>query len=105
MNTSTEHFLQSNQSEPLADASGRIVDPKNENGAGLSCHQSKEHSLSIFRDQSCWPVQMVVQLGGTRMLPDLAQHSKHKNICITFLQRRPKVFDVGPTLHKCYTNT
>ena len=31
MNTSTEHILQGNQSEPLADASGRIVDLMNEN--------------------------------------------------------------------------
>ena len=31
MNTSTEHILQCNQSEPLADASGRIVDLINEN--------------------------------------------------------------------------
>ena len=23
-----------------------------------------------------------------------------QGICITFIQRRPKVFDVGPTLHK-----
>ena len=27
-----------------------------------------------------------------------------KNICITFIQRRLNVFDVGPTLYKCYTN-
>ena len=27
-----------------------------------------------------------------------------QNICITFIQCRPKVFDVGPTLYKCYTN-
>ena len=27
-----------------------------------------------------------------------------QNICITFIQRRPNVFDVGPTLFKCYTN-
>ena len=26
-----------------------------------------------------------------------------QNICITFVQRRPNVFDVGPTLYKCYT--
>ena len=26
------------------------------------------------------------------------------NICITFIQRRPNVFDVGPTLYKCYAN-
>ena len=39
--------------------------------------------------------------------PELKQHrasvslpSKHK----TSIQRRPNVFDVGPTLHKCYTN-
>ena len=27
-----------------------------------------------------------------------------QNICITFLQRQPSVFDVGPTLYKGYTN-
>ena len=27
-----------------------------------------------------------------------------QNICITFVQRRPNVFDVGPTLYECYTN-
>ena len=27
-----------------------------------------------------------------------------QDICITFIQRRPNVFDVGPTLYKCYTN-
>ena len=27
-----------------------------------------------------------------------------QNISITFIQRRPTVFDVGPTLLKCYTN-
>ena len=32
MNTSTEHILQCNQSEPQAVASGRIVDLMNENG-------------------------------------------------------------------------
>ena len=26
------------------------------------------------------------------------------NICITFIQRWTNVFDVGPTLYKCYTN-
>ena len=25
-------------------------------------------------------------------------------MCITFIQRRPSVFDAGPTLYKCYTN-
>ena len=27
-----------------------------------------------------------------------------QNMCITFVQRRPKVFDVGPKLYKCYAN-
>ena len=27
-----------------------------------------------------------------------------QTICITFIQWRPNVFDVGPTLYKCYTN-
>ena len=25
----------------------------------------------------------------------------NKNMCMTFIQRRPNVFDVGPTLYKC----
>ena len=32
------------------------------------------------------------------------QTQQTQNICITFIQRRPNVFDVGPTLYKCYTN-
>ena len=27
-----------------------------------------------------------------------------QNICTTFVQRRPNVFDAGPTLYICYTN-
>ena len=27
-----------------------------------------------------------------------------QNICITFVQRRPNVFDIVPTLNKCFTN-
>ena len=27
-----------------------------------------------------------------------------RNLCMTFVQSQPNVFDVGPTLHKCYTN-
>ena len=33
-----------------------------------------------------------------------AQTQQTQNICIAFEQRRPNVFDVGPTLYKCYTN-
>ena len=32
------------------------------------------------------------------------QSQQTQNICITFIQRRPNVLDVGPTLYKCYTN-
>ena len=27
-----------------------------------------------------------------------------QNVCITFVQCRPNVFDAGPTLYKCHTN-
>ena len=27
-----------------------------------------------------------------------------QNICVTFIERRPNVFDVGPAFYKCYTN-
>ena len=33
---------------------------------------------------------------------DLSKQTQ--NICITFVQRWRNVFDVGPTLYKCYTN-
>ena len=35
---------------------------------------------------------------------DIVYTQQAQNICITFTQRRPNVFDVGPTLCKCYTN-
>ena len=42
MNTSTEHILQCNQSEPLADPSGKIVDLMKENDTWMylqrGCH-------------------------------------------------------------------
>ena len=37
-------------------------------------------------------------------LADSVVAQQMKNICITFVQRRPNVFDVGPTLYKCYTD-
>ena len=38
--------------------------------------------------------------------PDMSQKlsQQTQNICITFVQRRPNVFGVGPTIYKCYTN-
>ena len=35
----------------------------------------------------------------------MATTQKTQNICITFMQRRLNVFDVGPTLYKCFTNS
>ena len=35
-------------------------------------------------------------------LRHISQQTQH--ICITYVQRRSNVFDVGPTLYKCYTN-
>ena len=46
MNTSTEHILQCNQSEPLADASGRIVDLMNENGSNDDSEMGFQFSSS-----------------------------------------------------------
>ena len=46
---------------------------------------------------------------GSCLLGWLARHlvcesQQTQNICITFVQCRSNVFDVGPTLYKCYTN-
>ena len=35
---------------------------------------------------------------------ELQPTQQTQNICITFVQRRPNVFDVGPALYKCYTH-
>ena len=37
---------------------------------------------------------------GERVTP----YQQTQNICMTFIQRRPNIFDIGPTLYKCYTN-
>ena len=38
----------------------------------------------------------------TNVFQSCAQQTQ--NICITFIQLRPNVFDAGPTLYECYTN-
>ena len=66
-----------------------------------------QHFLSCRRSNTKrWPN------GGCRLV--IAASSKQyqtscysqqtQNICITFVQRRCNVFDVGPALYKCYTN-
>ena len=37
-------------------------------------------------------------------LPKSMPTQQTRHICITIVQCRPNVFDVGPTLYKCYTN-
>ena len=34
----------------------------------------------------------------------VATSQQTQNFCIAFVQRRPNVFAIGPTLYKCYTN-
>ena len=76
-----------------------------------NCYHSKRETLT-----HCW-VNVNVNINPTvsqrlvlavikiqRRPTVLSYPKKHKNICITFIQRRPNVFDVGLTLYKCYTN-
>ena len=39
-----------------------------------------------------------------RLINVILPSQQTQNTCITFVQRRPNVFDVGPTLYKCYTS-
>ena len=57
------------------------------------------HWLEV-RDASSseWKFQRIVLAG----LCNVTQQTQ--NIYVTFVQRRPNVFDVGQTLYKCYTN-
>ena len=59
--------------------------------------------------QNCWiyctaikTQQVHVYLIG--LILRLRVNIQTQNICITFVQCRPNVFDVGPTLYKCYKN-
>ena len=52
------------------------------------------------------PMVLTEILNG-RCLPWLStrvQIQQAQNICLTFIQRRPDVEDVGQTLYKCYAN-
>ena len=56
INISTKHILQCNQSEPIADASGRIVDLMNENalhGYTMSPHNAMSHWLTHGLIREC----------------------------------------------------
>ena len=71
INTSTEHILQCNQSEPVADASGRIVDLMNENGSTM------QYSGDTVRDQQTRDIGPMLDRCWTSVVdggPTMAQH-------------------------------
>ena len=53
----------------------------------------------------CWAnVEHWINIGSSSVLLNCQFSQQTQNICITFVERWPNVFDVGPTLYKCYTN-
>ena len=48
--------------------------------------------------------QYLIKIMSTHQFNRKRASQQAQHICITFIQRRPNVFDVGPTLYKCYTN-
>ena len=61
--------------------------------------RSMDHYTSFHSTIEVGPVY--VQRWARTCLLCYPANTKH---CITFVQRRPIVFDVGPTLYKCHTN-
>ena len=48
--------------------------------------------------------QIIVHCANSCKQSIIVDTQQTENIWITFVQRRPNVFDAGPTLYKCYTN-
>ena len=67
MNTSTEHILLCNQSEPLADTSGRIVDLMNENA-------TTRPSCSRLGDNITVHLEIIRTLNSDSVRKDLSNH-------------------------------
>ena len=59
------------------------------------CHKDPGYNLSLCKESSLF---LSCPHCGVSFM------SCSQNICIIFIQRRLNVFDVGPTLYKCYTN-
>ena len=59
---------------------------------------------SYFRSLVCPFSGYTVLPSGNLCCSSLIPAQQVQNICITFVQRRSNVFDVGPTLYKWYTN-
>ena len=93
MNTFTEHILQCNQSEPLADASGRIADLMNENAnkwmqiqaSAKWLHSQDDH----FGQSHTWKI---------RLLWEYAYPSTPANIDPLLVKCWANVADDGSTL-------
>ena len=50
------------------------------------------------------PRYRTLHITGTSVRFSTSTSKRTQNICITFVPRRPNAFDVGSSLHKCYTN-
>ena len=50
------------------------------------------------------PQKLINPVLVARLINFILLSQQTQNTCITFVQRRPNVFDVGPTLYKCYTS-
>ena len=83
--------------------------------ANVACRVTVASSEFMFLSRVAWRSHTVCNVRLTwKVLQDWLEKycktdlksiaQKTQNICITFVQRRPNVFDVGPTLYKCYTN-
>ena len=69
---------------------------------GISVGLDKFKMLDLWTAISFRQGNLYNLLGSGKYMQANTQQTQ--NICITFVQRRPNVFDVGPTLYKCYTN-
>ena len=61
--------------------------------------KKEEDTLMPARD-----IMSDIMSARTRCCSEHCPSQYTQNICITFIQRRPEVFDVGPTLYTFYTN-
>ena len=57
----------------------------------------------LWEKPCCCDISKLWALGHTIAGGGEFLNQKTQNICILFVQRRPNVFDVDPTLYKCYT--
>ena len=88
----------------------RAIFPYRARGCGAGCSMVFSRSLVIFKlsliASNATKIRFVALKYETAY--EIGSHlvctQQTQNICIKFVQRRPNVFDVGPTLYKWYTN-